>query len=106
VASATAGTKGFLFCDLRGYAAFVEHAGDRAGAELLEAYRTLVRLDAPATGIAIGPASLWLLDDGLTRTVREVDPGSGRTIGTVRVGGLPGEAAFAGGSIWVTVHAP
>ena len=65
-----------------------------------------VDLDAPATDIAIGPASLWLLDDGIARTVREVDPDSGRTIGTVEVGGLPGDAVFAGGSLWVTVHAP
>jgi class 3 adenylate cyclase len=41
--SGSAGTKGFLFCDLRGYSAFVEHAGDRAAAELLDTYRTLVR---------------------------------------------------------------
>src|SRR5512135_885952 len=41
--SGSAGTKGFLFCDLRGYTAFVEHEGDRAAAELLETYRTLVR---------------------------------------------------------------
>ena len=42
-ASGSAGTKGFLFCDLRGYAAYVESHGDRAAAELLETYRTLVR---------------------------------------------------------------
>ena len=35
--------RGFLFADLRGYSAFVERRGDRAGAELLRAYRDLVR---------------------------------------------------------------
>ena len=39
----SAGTNGFLFCDLRGYTAFVESHGDRAAAELLATYRTLVR---------------------------------------------------------------
>lgn len=35
--------RGFLFADLRGYSAFVEQHGDRAGAELLRTYRDLVR---------------------------------------------------------------
>ena len=39
----SAGTNGFLFCDLRGYTAFVEHHGDQAAAELLATYRELVR---------------------------------------------------------------
>ncbi len=39
----SAGTNGFLFCDLRGYTAFVEHHGDQAAAELLATYRALVR---------------------------------------------------------------
>ncbi len=46
VAGATtvsAGTKGFLFCDLRGYTAFIEQRGDQAAAELLATYRELVR---------------------------------------------------------------
>jgi len=41
---APAGTNGFLFCDLRGYTAFVERRGDQAAAELLAAYRSLVRV--------------------------------------------------------------
>lgn len=36
-------TRGFLFADLRGYTDFVETRGDHAAAELLSAYRTLVR---------------------------------------------------------------
>ena len=36
-------TLGFLFADLRGYSAFVEAHGDDAGAQLLRAYRDLVR---------------------------------------------------------------
>jgi class 3 adenylate cyclase/streptogramin lyase len=39
----SSGTKGFLFCDLRGYTAFVERRGDAAAAALLIAYRELVR---------------------------------------------------------------
>jgi class 3 adenylate cyclase len=35
--------RGFLFADLRGYTAFAERRGDRAAAELLDAYRMLVR---------------------------------------------------------------
>lgn len=35
--------RGFLFADLRGYSAFVERHGDRAGADLLVRYRDLVR---------------------------------------------------------------
>jgi class 3 adenylate cyclase len=35
--------RGFLFADLRGYTQVVESHGDRAAAELLGAYRTLVR---------------------------------------------------------------
>jgi class 3 adenylate cyclase len=30
-------TRGFMFCDLRGYTTFVEAHGDRAAAELLDA---------------------------------------------------------------------
>ena len=41
--TAIVGTKGFLFCDLRGYTAFVEARGDAAAAELLATYRELVR---------------------------------------------------------------
>jgi serine/threonine-protein kinase len=36
-------TRGFLFSDLRGYTAFVEAHGDKAGAGLLARYRELVR---------------------------------------------------------------
>jgi class 3 adenylate cyclase len=36
-------TLGFLFADLRGYSAFVEAHGDDVGAQLLRAYRDLVR---------------------------------------------------------------
>jgi class 3 adenylate cyclase len=43
VATGSAGTNGILFCDLRGYAAFVDARGDHAAAELLAAYRALVR---------------------------------------------------------------
>jgi class 3 adenylate cyclase/Tol biopolymer transport system component len=39
----SARTQGFLFADLRGYTAFVEAHGDRAAAELLTSYRTVVR---------------------------------------------------------------
>ncbi|MEO7296916.1 MAG: adenylate/guanylate cyclase domain-containing protein, partial [Candidatus Limnocylindria bacterium] len=35
--------RGFLFADLRGYTAFVERHGDSAAADLLDAYRELVR---------------------------------------------------------------
>jgi class 3 adenylate cyclase len=35
--------RGFLFADLRGYTAFVERHGDAAAADLLDAYRGLVR---------------------------------------------------------------
>ncbi|CAN5560619.1 hypothetical protein BH23CHL7_BH23CHL7_11340 [soil metagenome] len=35
--------RGFLFSDLRGYTDFVERQGDGAAADLLEAYRALVR---------------------------------------------------------------
>jgi class 3 adenylate cyclase len=35
--------RGFLFADLRGYTAFVERHGDAAAADLLDAYRSLVR---------------------------------------------------------------
>ena len=35
--------RGFLFADLRGYTAYGETHGDRAAADLLDAYRTLVR---------------------------------------------------------------
>lgn len=39
----SAGTKAFLFADLRDYTAFVESHGDAAAARLLTEYRTLVR---------------------------------------------------------------
>ncbi|MEP6468661.1 MAG: adenylate/guanylate cyclase domain-containing protein [Chloroflexota bacterium] len=45
----TALTRGFLFCDLRGYTAFVEERGDRAAVELLAAFRTIVREAIAAT---------------------------------------------------------
>lgn len=37
--------RGFLFADLRGYTDYVERAGDRAAADLLDAYRALVRAE-------------------------------------------------------------
>ena len=36
-------TRGFLFCDLRGYSAYTDAHGDRAARELLAAYRATVR---------------------------------------------------------------
>jgi class 3 adenylate cyclase len=42
-------TRGFLFTDLRGYTAYVDAHGDHAAAELLDAYRGLVR-EAVARG--------------------------------------------------------
>jgi class 3 adenylate cyclase len=36
-------TRGFLFADLRGYTEYVETHGDREAADLLAAYRSLVR---------------------------------------------------------------
>lgn len=39
--------RGFLFADLRGYSAFVERRGDRAGVQLLTAYRDVVRRVVP-----------------------------------------------------------
>jgi len=41
--TADAAYRGFLFADLRGFTAFVEARGEKAAAELLDAYRTLVR---------------------------------------------------------------
>ena len=43
-------TRGFLFCDLRDYTAFVEAHGDQAAAELLGDYRAIVRDALGATG--------------------------------------------------------
>lgn len=40
---AEAAYRGFLFADLRGYTSFVERHGDAAAADLLDAYRHLVR---------------------------------------------------------------
>jgi class 3 adenylate cyclase len=40
---ADAAYRGFLFADLRGYTAFVERHGNAAAADLLDAYRSLVR---------------------------------------------------------------
>lgn len=46
--------RGFLFADLRGYTAFVERYGDSAAADLLDAYRALVRAEvARHTGAEI-----------------------------------------------------
>src|SRR2546428_5860176 len=39
----TEGTRTFLFADLRDYTAFVERQGDRAAAELVAAYRKVIR---------------------------------------------------------------
>jgi class 3 adenylate cyclase len=41
--ASTAGMHAFLFADLRGYTQFAATRGDRAAAELLDRYRTLVR---------------------------------------------------------------
>lgn len=43
-------TRTFLFCDLRGYTAFVEAHGDQAAADLLEDYRRVVRSAVASTG--------------------------------------------------------
>jgi class 3 adenylate cyclase len=41
--TAAAAYRGFLFADLRGFTAFVEARGEKSAAELLDAYRGLVR---------------------------------------------------------------
>lgn len=41
--TADAAYRGFLFADLRGFTAFVEARGEKSAAELLDAYRSLVR---------------------------------------------------------------
>lgn len=47
-------TRGFLFCDLRGYTAFVEAHGDQDASVLLERYRSIVRgAVARATGAEV-----------------------------------------------------
>ncbi len=43
-------TRGLLFCELRGYAAFAQRHGGRVAAHLLDAYRALVREAIEATG--------------------------------------------------------
>jgi class 3 adenylate cyclase len=43
-------TRGFLFADLRDYTSYVDAHGDRAGAALLERYRSLVRAAVTAAG--------------------------------------------------------
>jgi class 3 adenylate cyclase len=48
--STSAGTRGFLFADLRGYTQYVERHGDAAAAELLGRYRALVRGVLPESG--------------------------------------------------------
>jgi class 3 adenylate cyclase len=75
------------------------------GEDSLAKGQRTVALDVPATAIAVGPESLWLLDD-VGRTVRSVDPASGHTVATVKVGGVPASAVFADGTLWVTIHAP
>ena len=44
-AEVEAAYRGFLFSDLRGYTAFVEHRGNQAAADLLDAYRELIRAE-------------------------------------------------------------
>ena len=54
VASSVAGTKGFLFCDLRGYTAFIERRGDQAAAELRA---TTGRSSGRSSRATMGPRS-------------------------------------------------
>jgi class 3 adenylate cyclase len=44
------GTRTFFFADLRDYTGFVERSGDRAAAELLKAYRSIVRSQVATSG--------------------------------------------------------
>src|SRR5256885_12550786 len=43
-------TRAFFFADLRDYTGFVERSGDRAAAELLKAYRSIVRSQVASSG--------------------------------------------------------
>src|SRR5437764_295756 len=43
-------TRTFFFADLRDYTGFVERSGDRAAAELLKAYRSIVRSQVASSG--------------------------------------------------------
>src|SRR5256885_6627542 len=43
-------TRTFFFSDLRDYTGFVERSGDRAAAELLKAYRSIVRSQVASSG--------------------------------------------------------
>src|SRR5437763_5632036 len=50
VAQIAEATRTFFFADLRGYTGFVERSGDRAAAELLKAYRSIVRSQVASSG--------------------------------------------------------
>ncbi len=66
-------TRGFLFCDLRDYTAFAETNGDRAAADLLTAYRVLVREALASTGggeIRTEGDSFYVVFSSLSAAVR------------------------------------
>src|SRR6185295_18417655 len=89
-------TRGFLFADLRGYTAYIEEHGPAAAAELLESYRSLVRLAVSEHDGAeirtegdsfyvVFPSISEALRCGLAIVERAGDPAAGPA-GPIRVG--------------------
>jgi class 3 adenylate cyclase len=91
-------TRTFLFADLRDYTSFVERRGDAAAAELIAAYRALVRTEVARTGggeiktegdsfYIVFPSARQALDCAVG-ILRAADAASSRGVGTwpIKVG--------------------
>ncbi len=77
-------------------------SGELTRADLGTGLQTALPVEGSPTEIAVGSDGLWLVDpDG--RVVRSIDPGTGRTIATVPVGGHPSHAVESDGALWVTI---
>ncbi len=90
-------TRGFLFADLRDYTAYAEGHGDRAAADLLDRYRSLVRAVVATSGGAeirtegdsfyvVFPSASAAVGAGLAIVARAVEATAAEPAQPIRVG--------------------
>jgi class 3 adenylate cyclase len=83
----------------------LQQDGDLTSVDVESLTQHTIPLEGAATDLVVGGDAVWLLD-GVTRSLRRVDPTTGRTLADVAVGGVPSGAAFVGGDLWATISAP
>ncbi|HEU0246784.1 MAG TPA: ABC transporter substrate-binding protein [Gaiellaceae bacterium] len=62
------------------------------------------RSDSGLSSVAVGPDAVWVIGDPLDRSVRRIDPISGRLTATIPLSFSPTDVAVGEGAVWITSH--